>query len=111
MMLDGGAYGVGRILSPAGVKTMTALYAERPPSDRRPGDGLAWWVVTDPMGLRGLPMQNEGSYGHGGYWGTLGWVDPSTGLVGVFLTHSFEPNDRNDFAERFVTMAAAALEN
>ena len=90
---------------------MTTLRAERPPNSRRSGDGLVWWVVADPMGVKGLPMQTKGAYGHGGYWGTLGWVDPATGLVGVFLTHSFDPSDRPDLAERFAAMAAAALEN
>ena len=107
MTLDGGH----RVLSPAGVKTMTALHIELPPSSIQTGRGMVWWVVAEPMGVKDLPMQTKGTYGHAGYWGTLGWVDPTTGLVGVFLTHSFDPSDRRDIGQRFVAMAAAALEN
>ncbi len=111
MTLNGGVFGGRRVLSPAGVKTMTALHIKLPPSARTTGRGMVWWVVAEPMGVKDLPMQTKGTYGHAGYWGTLGWVDPTTGLVGVFLTHSFDPSDRRDIAQRFVAMAAAALEN
>ncbi len=111
MTLDGGASGSRRVLSSAAVKTMTALHIELPPDARTSGQGLIWWVVAEPMGLKDLPMQTKGTYGHAGYWGTVGWVDPATGLVGVFLTHSFDPADRMAIGQRFVAMAAAALED
>ena len=111
MTLEGGSYRGQRILSRAAVKTMTAVHSEIPPGGQISGGGLTCWVVAEPMGTRGLPMQSEGSYGHGGYWGTLGWVDPATGLVGLFLTHSFDASDRRNLASRFVAMAAAAVED
>ena len=111
MTLEGGSYKGRRILSLAAVKTMTSLHSQFPPTARSSGEGLIWWLIAEPMGTRALPMQSEGAYGHGGYWGTLGWVDPTTGLVGVFMTHTFDASYRTDIGSKFAAMAAAAVED
>jgi CubicO group peptidase (beta-lactamase class C family) len=115
MTLEGGSYRGMRILSRASVEAMTAPLVSVPPGGPISGFGLGWWVVREPVGMIGLPRQSRGSYGHAGYWGTIGWVDPRTGLVGVFLLHynSTATTGRGThvraYAEVFIAMATAAL--
>ena len=68
------------------------------------GFGLAWEVTTEAQGT--LPLQSIGTYGHGGAFGTYGWVDPAKHLVGVFLTQGGTADARN----AFVAMAGASVE-
>ena len=45
--------------------------------------GLAWEIVTDPLGeLAGHTM---GSYGHGGAIGSQGWIDPNNDLISILM--------------------------
>ena len=110
MMLDRGLGNDVRILSPASIETMTTPHVALPPGGQVSGYGLGWWVVLEPVGTYGLPLQPYGSYGHAGYWGTIGWVNPDAGIVGVFLTHhrSNELPNRA-FAEVFINMVTAAV--
>ena len=86
MMLAGGEYGGRRYLSAYSVHLMTEAHTTgvRPVGWMRGSDyGLAWEVVTDPFGeLAGHEM---GSYGHGGAFGTQGWIDPKNGLISILL--------------------------
>jgi CubicO group peptidase (beta-lactamase class C family) len=115
MTLDGGSYQGVQILSRASVEVMTAPLVSVPPGGPISAFGLGWWVVQEPVWTIGLPLQSKGSYGHAGYWGTMGWVDPRTGLVGVFLVHynSTAPTGRRThvraYAEVFIAMATAAI--
>mgnify|MGYP002623762089 CR=1 FL=1 len=88
MLLDGGALGDTRILSPSAVRLMTAnhvggLYAE---SGGGPGlgFGLGFRVVTD-VGAYGRPS-SVGAYGWGGAYHSTYWVDPVERLVVVYFT-------------------------
>lgn len=108
-MLDGGALDGARILSPAAVAAMTSDVTRDRVALGAPfsGQGLGFAIVKDPVGTRTLPLLRQGTFGHGGGWGTLSWADPETRFVGVFLTHSaFEGWE---FAEVFVAMSAAAI--
>ena len=111
MTLQGGKYDGLRILSRASVDAMTALHISRPLGGVISGFGLGWWVVGEPIGTVGLPLQSKGSYGHGGFLGTLGWVDPDKNLVGVFLIHQRTElaSKRREVAQVFVAMASAAI--
>jgi CubicO group peptidase (beta-lactamase class C family) len=86
MMLDGGTYKGKRILSKASVEAATALHTgDIEPAGHSPGMGygLAWTVVRDPLGT--LQLQSQGTFGHGGAFGTQGWIDRAKKIVGVFL--------------------------
>jgi CubicO group peptidase (beta-lactamase class C family) len=67
------------------------------------GFGLAWEVTAEPPGT--LLLQSIGAFGHGGAFGTYGWVDPAKQLVGVFLTQGGTADARN----AFVAMAGASF--
>ncbi|WP_109488733.1 serine hydrolase domain-containing protein [Occallatibacter savannae] len=86
MMLNGGVYEGHRYLSPFSVHLMTEPHTSeiRPVGWMRGSDyGLAWEVVTDPMGE--LAGHTVGSYGHGGAFGTQGWIDPNNQLITIML--------------------------
>jgi CubicO group peptidase (beta-lactamase class C family) len=40
-------------------------------------------VVTEPLGE--LAGHSLGSYGHGGAFGTQGWIDPANSLISILL--------------------------
>lgn len=86
MMLNGGVYEGHRYLSPFSVHLMTEAHTSgiHPVGWMRGADyGLAWEVVTDPMGE--LAGHTIGSYGHGGAFGTQGWIDPNSQLISIML--------------------------
>jgi CubicO group peptidase (beta-lactamase class C family) len=110
MMLNGGSYNGKHLLSRESTRVMTDVHTgDIPNSAWSPGAayGLAWEVVKEPLGA--LTLESIGSYGHGGAFGTQGWIDPDKDLVGVFLVqHSGSGGTaaRNAFTQ----MAAAAVE-
>jgi len=109
MMLNGGTYNGKRLLSRPAVELMTALHTgEMEPAGHSPGKGygLAWTVVKDPIGT--LQMQSIGTYGHGGAFGTEGWVDAKKDLVGVFLIQRSSGGSSEE-GDTFKTLAAAAI--
>jgi CubicO group peptidase (beta-lactamase class C family) len=86
MMRAGGIHKGKRLLSKASVDTMTALHTGNiEPAGHEPGMGygLAWTVVKDPIGT--LNLLSIGTYGHGGAFGTAGWIDKAKEIVGVYL--------------------------
>lgn len=88
MMLNGGTYNGHRVLSKASVETMTMLHTGNLPvwSSTATGYGLGWAIVRSPNGT--LTLSSVGTYGHGGAFGTQGWVDTARGLVGVFMVQN-----------------------
>jgi CubicO group peptidase (beta-lactamase class C family) len=109
MVLNGGTYNGKRLLSRAAVELMTALHTgEIEPAGHSPGKGygLAWTVVKDPIGT--VQMQSLGSYGHGGAFGTEGWIDGKKDLIGVFLIQRSSGGSSEE-SNAFKAMAAAAI--
>jgi CubicO group peptidase (beta-lactamase class C family) len=86
MMLNDGVLDGRRYLSPFSVHLMTEVQTTgiHPVGWMRgSGYGLAWEVVQDPMGE--LDGHSIGSYGHGGAFGTQGWIDPNNHLISILL--------------------------
>jgi CubicO group peptidase (beta-lactamase class C family) len=86
MMLGGGVYEGHRYLTPFSIHLMTEPHTTgiHPVGWMRGSDyGLAWEIVTDPFGE--LAGHTEGSYGHGGAFGTQGWIDPDHALISILL--------------------------
>jgi CubicO group peptidase (beta-lactamase class C family) len=106
MMLDGGVFQGKRLLSATPVKVMTTVHTgdTRAGHNAGTGFGLAWEVTKEPAGT--LSLQSIGTFGHGGAFGTYGWVDPAKQLVGVFLTQGGTGEARN----AFVAMAGASVQ-
>ncbi len=109
MMLSGGTYNGKRLLSKAAVETMTELHSGNTRAGHLAGTGfgLGWEVVKEPVGT--LSLMSIGSFGHGGAWGTHGWVDPKKDLVGVFLIQSSGSPDGAFAKSVFMAMAGGAV--
>ncbi len=86
MMLNQGVFEGRRYLSPFSVHLMTEVHT----GSIHPvgwmqgsGYGLAWEVVDSPLGE--LDGHSIGTYGHGGAFGTQGWIDPKNNLISILL--------------------------
>ena len=47
------------------------------------GFGFGWAVVREPVGV--TEMMSAGTFGHGGAFGTQGWIDPTQDLFVVLM--------------------------
>lgn len=98
MMLDRGSVGGRRYLSEAGVERMTRNHT----GDLRAGFtdgivmGLGWQIVGTPKGV--TEMLSPGTYGHGGAFGTQGWIDPKRGMFFILMVQrsGFGNGDASD---------------
>ncbi len=111
MMLCGGELDGRRVLSRDGAATMTRLQTGELTSGFTPGMGFGfgWAVVRKPEGV--TEMLSPGSYGHGGAFGTQGWIDPHRDLFVVLLIQRTGlPNaDASAMRREFQRIAFSAL--
>ncbi len=108
MLLDGGAYQGGRIMSPLAVAKMTTPATA---SSERNVRGLGWDIDSSFSSNRGelLPV---GSFGHTGFTGTSLWIDPATSMFVVFLSNRVHPDGKGDVTPlraRVATIAASVV--
>jgi CubicO group peptidase (beta-lactamase class C family) len=85
MALNGGELNGQRILSKEAVKTLTTIHSGNNSTGFTPGNGwgIGWCVVREPQGVTG--MLSKGSAGHGGAFGTQGWIDPERKMAFVLM--------------------------
>lgn len=85
MLLNRGQLDGARILKPASVAEMTRLQTGNLDCGFVPGMGfgLGVGVVNEPKGV--TEHLSAGSYGHGGAFGTQGWIDPKKDLFVILL--------------------------
>ena len=115
MLLAGGVAPDGRrLLSPAAFRAMTSglLTPRQAPSfnwDNCEGQQYGYFnhvqVEDGPQGL----LSGRGSFGWGGWMGTLTWTDPANGLGGVFLVQAICTNSHLQQRVRNVVSAAVSL--
>lgn len=86
MLLNKGSYGGQEYFKPQTVMTFTAKQS----NVSRRGFGFDRW---DPDLAKKYPSATASSqtFGHTGYTGTAVWVDPSRGLVYIFLSNRVNP--------------------
>jgi len=112
MMLCRGSYQGKRILSEKAVKTMTSLQTGELPCGfvDSMGFGLGWGVVRQPTGV--TAMLSPGTYGHGGAFGTQGWIDPKRDLYMVLLIQrvGLRNGDASDMRRVLQEVAVSAFE-
>jgi CubicO group peptidase (beta-lactamase class C family) len=109
MMLNDGVYEGHRYLSPFSVHLMTEPHTREihPVGWMRGSDyGLAWEIATHPLGE--LAGHTLGSYGHGGAFGTQGWIDPANHLISIMLIQRSD-GGTDSMANVFLYMAEASL--
>ena len=121
MMIGGGEYNGVRILSPQTVATMTRGYKilggsrstmegvpPNPPVYLR---GLGWDKRSGYSINRG-ELMTDAAFGHGGFTGTVLWIDPELELFVIFLSNRVHPDGKglvNPLAGRIGTVAAGAI--
>ncbi len=108
MMLNGGTNNGQRLLSKAGVDLMTTLHTGDLAAGHAPGMGygLAWAMVRQPLGA--ASYRSIGTFGHGGAFGTEGWVDPKRDMIEILLIQRDEGGDDSERGALY-SIAASAI--
>jgi CubicO group peptidase (beta-lactamase class C family) len=112
MVLNGGTSHGKRLISRESVDLMTRTQT----GDLKTGFtagmsfGLGWAVVKEPQDI--TEMLSPGTFGHGGAYGTQGWVDPKKDLILVLMIQRAKlPNaDGSEIRRTFQQAVGAALE-
>ena len=111
MILNGGELDGQRIVSQKSVAEMTRVQTGSLPAGFQPGSGwgLGWGVVREPQGQ--TKMFSPGTFGHGGAFGTQGWVDPQRQMIFVLLIQrtGFGGSDTSAVREAFQQLAVDAI--
>ncbi len=112
MVLNRGNWRGQQIVSAEAVRQMTECQTDDLQTGFTPGNcwGLGWCIVREPQGITG--MLSPGTFGHGGAFGTQGWVDPKTKTIYVLLIQRTKlPNsDGSTIRHEFQTLAAQSVE-
>ncbi len=113
MLLRDGELDGHRILSKAAVKNMTEVHTGdlKCGFSEGLGYGLGVGVVREPQEV--TESLSPGAYGHGGAYGTQGWIDPNKDLYVVLLIQrtGLKPNgDRSEMRRQLQNLAVKAIE-
>ena len=111
MTLNGGTWDGKRIVSRESVETMIRTQT----GDLKTGFtegmsfGLSWAVVREPKGV--TSQLSPGTFGHGGAYGTQGWVDPDKKMIFVLMIQRAKlPNaDASPIRQAFQEAAVSAI--
>lgn len=110
MILNEGQLNGRRILSSKSVNEMTALQTgELATVSLGVGWGLGFSVVPYPRA--GNSSLSPGSFGHGGAFGTQGWMDPQREMIFVLMVarQNFAPPHAIDLRAEFQRLAVEAI--
>jgi CubicO group peptidase (beta-lactamase class C family) len=113
MVLNGGEFDAHRVVSRQAVDAMTAVQTNGLVTGftRGNGWGLGWCIIRRPSGV--TDMLSPGTFGHGGLYGTKGWVDPRRQAIFVLMIQrtDFGDSDNSDIRQEFQKLAVEALDN
>jgi len=111
MILAGGELDGRRIVSAEAVAEMTRVQTGELVPGFTPGNGwgLGWCVVRQPQEV--TAMLSPGTFGHGGAFGTQGWVDPRRQMIFVLMIQrsGFGNSDASDIRRVLQQIAVAAV--
>lgn len=111
VMLNNGMANGTRIISAASVATMTRLQTGDLECGFTPGMGFGfgWAVIKQPQGVH--EMMSAGTFGHGGAFGTQGWIDPQQNVFVILLIQRVGlPNaDGSDIRKDLQSVAVGAI--
>ena len=73
------------------------------------GFGFGWAVVKEPQGVHA--MLSKGTFGHGGAFGTQGWIDPQQDLFVILLIQrtGLANGDASDLRRELQRLAVDSL--
>ena len=111
MILNGGELDGQRIVSQAAVRQMTSVQTGDLATGFTPGNGwgLGWCIVRQPQGV--TAMLSPGTFGHGGAFGTQGWVDPKRQMIFVLMIQrtKFGNGDASIVRQAFQQLAVEGI--
>ncbi len=111
LMLHRGYLGPLRILTDHSASEMTKVQTAELECGFTPGMGFGygWAVIRKPQGVHA--MLEPGAYGHGGAFGTQGWIDPHLDFFVILLIQRVGmPNaDASDLRRDLQAVAVSAL--
>ena len=109
MVLNEGEWEGRRLLSAETVRTMTSLQSGDHETGFTPGNGwgLGWCLVQKPQGV--TESLSPGTCGHGGAFGTEGWIDRQNKTIYILLIQRGKlPNsDASDFRKELHRLGKA----
>lgn len=111
LMLHKGSMGSVKVLTPASVAEMTKVQTGLLECGFTPGMsfGYGWAVIRQPTEVHA--MLSPGTYGHGGAFGTQGWIDPQQDLFVILLIQrvGLANADGSDLRRDLQTVAVGAI--
>ncbi|NUQ62188.1 MAG: beta-lactamase family protein [Pirellulales bacterium] len=111
MVLNRGELDGKRIVSEAAVREMSTIHTGELTAGFTPscGWGLGWGIVDKPEDV--TRMLSPGTFGHGGAFGTQGWIDPERRMIFVLMIQrsGFGNGDRSPIREKFQELAVKAV--
>ena len=111
MVLNKGTADGKRYLSEAAVEKMTRNHTGELRAGFTDGIvmGLGWQIVGTPTGV--TEMLAPGTYGHGGAFGTQGWIDPKKEMIFILMVQrsGFPNGDASDLRKSLQSIAVAAI--
>jgi CubicO group peptidase (beta-lactamase class C family) len=111
MLLNNGSLDGKQYLKPETVKQMGAVHSGELKTGFTQGNawGLGVCVIREPAGVSAA--LSPGSFGHGGAYGTQGWVDPVKKVAYVLMVQrsNFPNSDNSDVRKAFQDAAARVL--
>ncbi len=107
MLLSGGTLGGKRLLKAETVRKFSAVQSGDLKTGFTPGNawGIGCCVVREPQGV--TEHLSAGSFGHGGAYGTQGWIDPVKDRIYVLMVQrsNFANSDASNVRAGFQAAA------
>ncbi len=111
MLVNDGTVGGKQYLRPETVKLMRTIHTDDLTTGFTDGNGwgLSVCVVRKPQGV--TSMLSPGTFGHGGAYGTQGWIDPERKLGFVLMVQraNFSNADNSNVRKAFQEAAVEAM--
>jgi CubicO group peptidase (beta-lactamase class C family) len=104
MVLNGGELDGKRIVSAKGVAEMTKPHTA---GGKTIQYGLGWF--NNSAEKKSAPHMSDKSFGHGGAFGTHGWIDPEKKLITVFMMQNVLVPKGGELRDKFLELAAGAV--
>jgi len=111
MLLNGGEMDGKRCISEEALTQMTTIQSGdlKCSFTEGMGMGLGFHIVREPTGV--TAMLSPGTFGHGGAFGTQGWIDPKQEMIYILLIQraGLKNGDASEMRQVFQETAAAAV--
>lgn len=106
MLANGGELDGVRLLSPRTVKFIASDHLATIAAEAPHGFGLGFAVARAGKDL--TELTSPGTYGWGGFWYTVFFVDPAEDMIGVFMCQLY-PANGVDVLDKFPVLARQAI--